>query len=137
MTELEKGYIAGIIDGEGSICLTKSGKWRHPTIQISSTTYEMLEYVQSVIGGTISKKSENGANCKQAYAYKIDYQRAIQVLQEIVEHLHEPKKKARAMWIIQKYDEVTSRNGRYSAQKEQAKIAFEEKFFQLETPEDV
>lgn len=45
MTELEKGYIAGIIDGEGSICLTKSGKWRHPTIQISSTTYEMLEYV--------------------------------------------------------------------------------------------
>ena len=82
MTELEKGYIAGIIDGEGSICLTKSGKWRHPTIQISSTTYEMLEYVQSIIGGTISKKSENGVNCKQAYAYKIDYQRAIQVLQE-------------------------------------------------------
>lgn len=118
MTELEKGYIAGIIDGEGSICLTKSGKWRHPTIQISSTTYEMLEYVQSIIGGTISKKTENGVNCKQAYAYKIDYQRAIQVLQEIVEYLHEPKKKARAMWIVQKYSEVTSRNGRYNAQKE-------------------
>lgn len=137
MTEFEKGYIAGIIDGEGSICLTKQGKWRHPTIQISSTTKEMLEYVQSIIGGTISLKNERNTSHKQAYAYKIDYQRAIEVLEEIVNLLHEPKKKARALFIIQNYNNVTSRNGRYSAEKEQAKIAFEEKFFQLETPDDV
>ena len=44
LTELDKGYIAGIIDGEGSICLTKHhpNEFRSPEISVTSTTYEIL-----------------------------------------------------------------------------------------------
>lgn len=38
MTELERGYLAGIIDGEGSITLTKDKQFRYPVLEVSSTT---------------------------------------------------------------------------------------------------
>ena len=44
LTELQKGYIAGIIDGEGSICLTRNNANEHrsPNITVASTIYEIL-----------------------------------------------------------------------------------------------
>ena len=43
MTDLEKGYLAAIIDGEGTVTLTKGSSFRYPTIEISSTTLEIVE----------------------------------------------------------------------------------------------
>ncbi|MGI8385235.1 LAGLIDADG family homing endonuclease [Robertmurraya sp. P23] len=44
MKEWEASYIAGIIDGEGSITLTRmhKGEFRRPCISISSTDRELL-----------------------------------------------------------------------------------------------
>jgi len=46
MTELELAYLAGIIDGEGSIMLLKYHKSEYPSpcISISSTDIELLEW---------------------------------------------------------------------------------------------
>ncbi len=48
MTDAEKAYIAGIIDGEGSIMLTKfhNNQYPSPCISISSTTIELLEWIK-------------------------------------------------------------------------------------------
>ena len=49
MTDVEKAYIAGIIDGEGSIMLIKlhSNEFPSPCISIASTTLELLTYIKS------------------------------------------------------------------------------------------
>lgn len=48
MLETEKAYIAGIIDGEGSIMLTKFHKNQYPSpcVSISSTDMELLEWIK-------------------------------------------------------------------------------------------
>lgn len=56
MTDLEKGYLAAIIDGEGTVTLTKGSSFRYPTIEISSTTLEIVEYLKDHFGGVISKR---------------------------------------------------------------------------------
>lgn len=61
--ETEKSYLAGIIDGEGSIMLTRFHKseYHSPCISIASTDLELLEWVKSTVGsGKItSKKNYN------------------------------------------------------------------------------
>lgn len=54
----EAAYIAGIIDGEGSISLTRmhENEHRRPCISIASTDIELLGYIQSLSGGVINNK---------------------------------------------------------------------------------
>lgn len=48
MLETEKAYIAGIIDGEGSIMLQKfhSNEFPAPCVSIASTSLELLEWIK-------------------------------------------------------------------------------------------
>lgn len=59
MTNTEIAYLAGIIDGEGSIMLTKYHKSEYPSpcISISSTDLELLEWIKEKVGsGRITRK---------------------------------------------------------------------------------
>ena len=133
MTEKQKGYLAAIIDGEGTITLTKDGEFRYPTIQVTSTTYDIIDFLKKNFGGAISKKNEQLRNpkWKQAYNWKLERRKAIELLEEIVGLLQEPKKKARAELIIRDYIRLTPRNGRYNEELRQKKHEFEEQFFKL------
>jgi hypothetical protein len=126
MLETEKAYIAGIIDGEGSIMLTRLHKnqYHSPCVSIASTDSELLQWVKVTIGsGKItSKKNYNEEKHKNSYTYTIIYDDAINLLKDIEPYLVISKKKARAQHIILKYKEVTIRNVRY---KETQKLAKE------------
>lgn len=133
LNQVDKGYIAGIIDGEGSICLSKdsaSNQFRYPNIQVSSTTYEMLEYLKNKIGGSISKKKESKEKYKEAWKWQIKTNLTIELLNEIKEYLLVPEKKYRANLICDEYKKVTPRNGKYTEEKLQAKLDFEKRFFE-------
>lgn len=134
MTQKEKGYLAAIIDGEGTITLTKDGEFRYPVIAVTSTTYDIVDFLKTHFGGAISKKNEQLRNpkWKQAYCWKVERRKAISLLEEISDLLQEPKKKARAVLILRDYIRLTPRNGKYSEQMRAEKHAFEEKFFSLE-----
>ncbi|MCG5103939.1 LAGLIDADG family homing endonuclease [Oceanobacillus alkalisoli] len=59
MEKWEAAYLAGIIDSEGSITLTRlhNNENRKPCISVSSTDKELLVYLQKVIdGGAINNK---------------------------------------------------------------------------------
>lgn len=61
MTETEKAYIAGIIDGEGSIMLIRAHprEFPSPCVSIASTTMELLKWVKSTVGsGAITHKKK-------------------------------------------------------------------------------
>ena len=136
MTDLEKGYVAGLIDGEGTISLLKDradAKFRYPCIEMSSTTLQMLEKLKELAqGGNISTHKTYKSNYKQSWHYKLRGDKAIALLEEVKDYLLEPKKKARAELICSTYKSVTPRNGKYSEEILKKKVQFEEDFFNIE-----
>jgi len=53
------------------------------------------------------------------------------VLESISTYLRVDKKKKRALWILNDYERVTLRNGKYTQEQLKRKIEFEEQFFKL------
>ena len=135
MNETDKAYLAGIIDGEGSIMLSKYHKSEYPSpcISISSTDIELLEWVKFKIGsGRINKKKNyNFDKHKTSYTYSVYYDAAIEVMTMIEPYLVIKKKKARANHIISNYKKVTVRNGRYNDEQKLAKEQFYTDFMAL------
>ncbi len=55
LSDAEAAYIAGIIDGEGSILLTRNRQDRYPSPQVSvtSTDHELLDWLCKRLRGSI------------------------------------------------------------------------------------
>jgi len=50
LTEFQKGYISGIIDGEGCMTLVPKGRYM-PVIDVTSTNEYMIDWMCKVTGG--------------------------------------------------------------------------------------
>ncbi len=124
----DHAYAAGLLDGEGSVLLNKSGAWRHPAVSMSSTTYELVAFMKRLYGGTICEKKER-EGCKQAWQWDVEYDSAIMALAAMFQFMREPAKLYRAKLIIAEYKVVTRRNGRYNEEERKAKLDFELRFY--------
>lgn len=135
MLESDKAYIAGIIDGEGSIMLTRFHKNQYPSpcISVASTSLELLNWISEKTGKGIikSKKNYNSFKHQDSYTYTIKYNDAIELLEVIIPYLVIPQKKKRAELILSEYKSITPRNGRYSEELLQKKQIFYERFMAL------
>lgn len=134
MKAWEAAYLAGIIDGEGSITLTRIHKNEHrrPCITIASTDKELLIYTKSLTGEIISnKKNYNPEKHKDSFTLNIKKkEKVISILTLVLPYLRVPLKRKRALQIIDHYDNVTIRNGKYSKERLEQKLAFEKAFFE-------
>jgi hypothetical protein len=129
----EAAYVAGIIDGEGTITLTRThrGENRRPLLSISSTEPALLLYVQSVIGtGRITRKVCARSHHTPSFTYVLTSRRALGVLSQVAKYLR-TYKSARARLLLDEYCAVTPRNGRYTAEQRIARHGFEERFFAI------
>lgn len=135
LTSEEKAYIAGIIDGEGSIMLLKfhRNQFPSPCISVSSTTIELLNWIKSVtkVGTIKNKKNYNSEKHRNSFTYTIKYNDAINLLVQIEPYLVINTKKERAKLIIENYKSVTPRNGKYSKEMLKAKRDFYKKFMDI------
>jgi hypothetical protein len=135
MKDWEAAYIAGIIDGEGSISLTRmhENEHRRPCITIASTDKELLIYIQTLAGGIINnKKNYNPVRHKDSYTLNIkNKEKVLLVLKQVTSYLRVEKKKNRALWILDEYEIVTPRNGKYNQELLKKKLSFENRFFQI------
>lgn len=61
LSDVERGYIAGIIDGEGSICSDR--------IKVANTDKQLLEWLQLKLGGCIHNKKTYRKNHAQSYTW--------------------------------------------------------------------
>lgn len=130
----EASYIAGIIDGEGSITLTRMHEKEHrrPCITIASTDKELLIYIQTLTGGIIiNKKNYNPEKHKNSYTLNIKEKVNVFFTLEHVSPFLRVDKKKRAIWILDNYNLVTPRNGKYNAELLKKKVAFEQYFFEI------
>lgn len=135
MTETEKAYIAGIIDGEGSIMLIKfhSNELPSPCVSIASTTIELLKWIKSTVGKgvIINKKNYKPEIHQTCYSYTVKYNVALDLIKDIYPYLIVPSKKKRAKLLLTKYKDVTPRNGRYSEHLLNSKLELYEEFISI------
>jgi hypothetical protein len=99
LTDFEIGYIAGIIDGEGSIgayrsvSILNNKEYINVVVQVSNTDLAMMEWLSSILGGKLySFKCKGGR--KQAYKWSRSGTNVIPVLELVLPHLKIKKRQA-------------------------------------------
>ncbi|THK41834.1 hypothetical protein E8Q33_05950 [Methylophaga sp. SB9B] len=120
-------YIAGLIDGEGTVTLCRKHKNenRQLVVSISSTEKYLLEYVLEVVGtGKITTKKTVKTHHSPSFTYAIYNRQALSLLEQISPYL-QTYKKYRSQLILKDYLRLTPRNGKYSEELKSAKQDFE------------
>jgi hypothetical protein len=133
LSATEAAYVAGIIDGEGTITLTRAhrGEGRRPVVSISSTELSLLQYIHSIVGaGRITGKVTARDHHSPSFAYVISSRKALAPLAQISGYLRTYKLQ-RCRLLLDDYLAVTPRNGRYTHAQRAAKERFEARFFAL------
>lgn len=120
-------YIAGLIDGEGTVTLCRKHKNenRQLAVSISSTEKYLLEYVLEAVGtGKITSKKTVKTHHSPSFTYAIYNRQALSLLEQISPYL-QTYKKYRSQLILKDYLRLTPRNGKYSEELRAAKQDFE------------
>lgn len=133
LTSIEAAYVAGLVDGEGTITLSRRNrnKNRQLVVSISSTESELLEYVQHVVAaGKITHKRVYSERHTPSKTYQIQNRQALDLLKQIAPFL-KSYKAGRAAWVLDNYLRLTPRNGRYSDQLKEERGNFIRRFFDL------
>jgi hypothetical protein len=127
----EAAYLAGLIDGEGTITLSRREKNAERTVVVSIANTELclLEYPLEIISaGRISSKRTFKATHTPSFSYQLTGRQAIALIVQIEPFLRSYKKQ-RAQLIIRDYVRLTPRNGRYSVALMEERNRFVECFF--------
>jgi hypothetical protein len=101
LTDKEIGYISGIIDGEGSICLhkcvwkTRNGIYYRPFIKIANTNLQVLKFIQSKLDcGSIEMDRLDTEAWKACYTLRFSANMIRQFLPIIIDSLIIKKEQA-------------------------------------------
>lgn len=81
------GYLAGLIDGEGTITLSRRNlnKYRALVITVSNTEMSILKYVQEITGvGKITNKRITKANHTPSFTFQVANRQALATLGQFV-----------------------------------------------------
>ena len=133
LTKEEAAYIAGIIDGEGTISLSRRHRNdnRQLVISIANTEPDLLDYIHQTIGaGRITKKRTVSSCHSPSSTYVLDNRQALALLAQVAPYLRTYKAK-RAALILSDYIRLTPRNGKYSKAQQLEREVFVEKFLGL------
>jgi hypothetical protein len=132
---IDSAYIAGLIDGEGTVTLSRRHRSenRQLVVSISNTERPLLEYVLNSVGaGKITGKRTYHSHHTPSYTYSISNRQALALLTQITSCLKTYKAK-RADIILRDYIRLTPRNGRYSPEIRQARSDFEHKVMNIKS----
>ena len=130
---MDAAWIAGFIDGDGWICIGKAGKrFRRPIVVADSADLEILEHLLDIVGGTIVKKTKAKDHHRQAYTWRLaGVEKIISLLKRVEPYMKCVFKKKRSLLLIDKWHDVTPRNGFYTDEMLENKIKFEREFMDL------
>ena len=135
LTPPNAAYLAGLIDGEGTVTLTRRNlnKQRELVVSISNTEMPILTYVQTVSGvGKITKKRTTSSLHTPSFTFQVTNRQALSLLKQIVRYM-KSHKATRAKLVLKDYIRLTPRNGRYTTQQLQEREKFIEKFFSIQS----
>ena len=123
MNLADRAYIAGIIDGEGTITLVRKhiNENYSPEVSVANTNLNLLNWLKKKTdGGVILKKQKRSERHSDAYTWKLRGNKALDLLSKVQELLI--IKKQHAELLLRNYKEYTPRNGRYTSEQLQNKM---------------
>lgn len=126
-------YIAGLVDGEGTITLTRlhAGQNRRLVVSIANTEMSILDFVHDQIGtGKITRKRIASDRHTPSFCYSVASIQALDLLRQIESYLQSYKRE-RARLALLRYSASTPRNGKYTAETAIARAEFERDFFRI------
>jgi hypothetical protein len=129
----DAAYIAGIIDGEGTISLSRKHKSdnRQLVISISNTERQLLEYIFQAVGtGKLTRKKTSQEKHTPSFTYSITNRQALDLLEQIKPYL-KTYKSSRAELVLSDYIRLTPRNGKYSETIFREREIFIDEFFSI------
>jgi hypothetical protein len=110
LSDLQLGYIAGLIDGKGSIGITsfqkKNGRYQFQVrVSIHNCNKDVMNYIMSVIGcGHVNHRDRSMGlkNWKDSYTWSVTCQNAFELLGIVKDHLIIKKRQAEVAIEMQK-----------------------------------
>ncbi len=126
-------YIAGLIDGEGTVTLTRlhAGANRRIVVSIANTEIELLKFVIGQVGaGKITRKRIISDRHTPSFCYAITCRQALELLHQVKPYLRSYKQR-RAELALERYVQLTPRNGKYTASRLAERRAFERDFLTM------
>ena len=133
LDQADAAYIAGLIDGEGTVTLSRRHRSenRQLVVSISNTDRPLLEYVLDTVGaGKITGKRTYQPQHTASYTYTISNRQALALLKQMLLYLKTYKAK-RSDLILRDYVRLTPRNGHYSPEIKRARTDFEKKVMKI------
>ncbi len=118
-------YLAGIIDGEGTISITKEGNGTMPYVSISNTNSLLIDKISKFLRNknirfNISIKKPRKLNHKTAFNLVIRYDDAIKLSKILYKKLIVKSQQAKI--LIKDYKKYTLRNGKYNKKQFENKL---------------
>jgi LAGLIDADG-like domain len=131
LNKVEKAYIAGIIDGEGTVTLTRKrpNETPSPNVSVANASLPLLIWAKKKIGGHISTKRKYKSHHRQTYVWCITHNKALRFLNEIKAFLI--IKRPQAELILKDYKTLTMRTGKYTPAMLKAKMELVSKIRKL------
>jgi hypothetical protein len=126
-------YVAGLIDGEGTVTLSRqhASENRRLVVSIASTELPMLRFVHEQVGtGKITKKRTVSSRHTPSFCYAVSSRQALALLSQVKPYLRSYKKQ-RADLVLSKYKALTPRNGKYTAALHASRAQFEQQVLNL------
>lgn len=138
LSAVEVAYLAGLIDGEGTITLTRKhrNENRQLALSISNTEYPLLEFTRQAVGaGKITRKRTTQSHHTASFTYAIYNRQALELIRQLLPYLQSYKAK-RAALILQHYLPLTPRNGKYSSELKRKRLEFEQNVLAIKACHD-
>jgi hypothetical protein len=112
-------YLAGILDGEGSICISKTtpkglakSPWFAGSISVGMTSKQVVKTFKDKFGGSFSTSKPNGLGDKRIYRWMVISQNARLVAKTLLPFL---KIKKRQASLLIKFINFMDKNGRHGS----------------------
>jgi hypothetical protein len=128
LTSSVAAYIAGLVDGEGTITLSRLHKHanRRLVVTIANTELVLLQFVLTHVGaGKITRKRTTSEKHTPSFCYAISSRQALTLLKQLLPYLQSYKRE-RAALALEHYEALTPRNGKYTAAALEQRRGFED-----------
>src|SRR5262245_6335820 len=107
-------YVAGIIDGEGCICFSRTRSSYFPRVLVVNTCLELLERLQHTYGGDIHEnKYPAKRGWRTSYQWRLSHSRAVELLDQVYPFLIVKKAQAEVIFAWDTCRPGSGRNHRF------------------------
>ncbi len=127
-------YLAGLIDGEGTVTLSRkhASDMRQLVVSISNTELPILEFALLSVGARkLTNKCTSKAHHTPSYTYALWNRQALALLAQVEPHMRAYKRE-RARLVLKDYVRLTPRNGRYTDAMRTERRIFEDSLLRLQ-----